>query len=258
MIFVLMLPRQIAKLFARCSPKNTHRAPTNHSRCCWASNCLRAKSSPPRTCRNRESQCIDSIAKNIRFVSRLWSVYGRNITLFCDNACAFQHLLGIFTARKRLFYHFLTFLFPVFFHYYLHNSSDFMMQKYIFFLKRQGFVKDIYVRLLILHFTSLAGTPTAVQCPGMGLVTTVNAKTASPVKGASRNASLIERILHIGTAATTARARAKVADAASRPLGKPGTQRPPSHLPMPLPAAATPCRSAALGLPASLTTAPHG
>ena len=83
-------------------------------------------------------------------------------------------------------------------------------------------------------------------------------KTASPVKGASRNASSIERTQHIRTAATTERARAKVADAASRPLDKPGTQRLPSHLPMPLPVAATPCRSAALGLPALLTTAPHG
>lgn len=123
MIFVLKLLQQTVMLAVHYSPKNKYRVRANHNHCDLASTPLHAKSSQPRTCRTRGSQCINWTAKNIMFVSHLRPVNRWNITLLCDNASTSQHLLRIFTTWKWFFNHFLALFFPAFVHYYFHNFS---------------------------------------------------------------------------------------------------------------------------------------
>ena len=132
MFFALTLPRQTARLVVRCSPKNRCHGQANRSHCCLVLGCLLVESPRPRIYRIRGNRCTNSTAKSIGFVSSVRSINRCNITLFCDNPRTSQQPLGIFATWKRFLYHFLAFLFSVFVHHHLHNSSNFAAKIHLF------------------------------------------------------------------------------------------------------------------------------
>lgn len=116
----------------RRSPKNRCHGQANHSHCCLVLGCLLVESPRPRIYRIRGNRCTNSTAKSIGFVSSVRSINRCNITLFCDNPRTSQQPLGIFATWKRFLYHFLAFLFSVFVHHHLHNSSNFAAKIHLF------------------------------------------------------------------------------------------------------------------------------